>query len=177
MLDYASEVMALEQLAKHELAMGSLYQFYAQKYPEYSEFWNELAQEEISHNIWIRELASQKFEGKLNLNEEILKQWKGIKYSTDYIEEQINSLVADSYPMFEALSIALYIERELIEKGYFESFSGGRNHISQLLLKLSRETNEHIKRLSELWTQLKPKGDKSKSRYNLKGIAEKLPEI
>ena len=54
--------MSDEQIAlliKHELAIRQLYNVYAEKFPEYGDFWRQLASEEAAHAGWLKGIADK----------------------------------------------------------------------------------------------------------------------
>ena len=58
-------------LARNEEAIGQLYRAYANKYPQYKDFWFNLATEEIEHANWIRQLNTKISEGSLRYGRQI----------------------------------------------------------------------------------------------------------
>jgi len=52
--------------------------------------------------------------------------------------------------LINALSIAQQIEQAMIEKKYFEVIEGVSANVKHLLLNLTSETEEHIRRVQEL---------------------------
>ena len=59
----------IEMLAKNEEAVSHLYSAYADRFPEYKDFWSGLAAEEIGHATELRKLCEIAGEGSLYIKE------------------------------------------------------------------------------------------------------------
>ena len=58
----------LDLLAANEESIGQPYNEYADTFPEYSDFWVNLAKEEFNHASWLTEVSRKVTEGSLYIN-------------------------------------------------------------------------------------------------------------
>ncbi len=59
------EIEITNALAENEELIGKLYQVYANKFPDYHQFWQDLVDEENKHAAKIRQLQSEAAKGSL----------------------------------------------------------------------------------------------------------------
>jgi len=69
-----NQIKVIEMLARNEEAASQLYKAYAEKFPDYKDFWLSLAEEEIEHADWIHKLHSQIEEGSVYFNDDRVKK-------------------------------------------------------------------------------------------------------
>jgi hypothetical protein len=141
----------LELLAENEELVSDLYTKYAAKFPELKDFWQGLANEETKHAKWIRAINSQHEKGRLKINEQRFNQ-EAIKTHHRFLNKEINKASGD-ISLQSALYTALYIEKSLIEKRYFEISSGDSTKVKQTLFDLEAATNDHINRVQRVWLE------------------------
>ncbi|MGB2696592.1 MAG: ferritin family protein [Candidatus Zixiibacteriota bacterium] len=148
------QINIVDTLAKHEEAINRLYRTYADKFPDHQEFWMNLATDESKHSEWLRKLLDKAKEGTVFIDEKRFKV-QAIQTSLDFILRQIADAENDKIEFKNALSVALDIERAMIEKKYFEVFEGDSVELKHVLLALAESTKEHIHRVERAWTELK----------------------
>ena len=129
----------IELLAKNEESIGRLYQVYAERFPEYAEFWASLAVEETQHSNWIHELVEKAHEGSAYVVTGRFKE-QAIETFLGYLEREIAKAKATTIPLIESLSTALYIEKSIIERKYFEVFDSDQTELTHLLGDLRSAT-------------------------------------
>ena len=140
----------IELLAENEESIGRLYQVYAGRFPEYAEFWTSLAEEETRHPNWIHELVGKAHEGSTYVVTGRFKE-QAIETFLGYLEREIAK--ATTIPLIESLSTALYIEKSLIERKYFEVFDSDSAELTHLLEELRSATEQHIQKIEKLWNE------------------------
>ena len=146
------QVEVIEILAKHEEAAGQLYEEYAQRFPDYKDFWSTLTGDEMEHAVWIRGLHSQIEEGSVYFKEGRFKM-EAIKNSLDYLKGRLTEAQKEEISLIKALSIARDIEKALIEKKFFEVFEGDSVELKEVLLNLEAATKEHMDRIEKVWAK------------------------
>ena len=138
----------IEMMSMNEEGIRKLYEAYAEKFPDYRDFWSGLAKEEAEHALWISRLASRGKEGSILINEKRFNT-AAIRTFSSYIDREITN--AKSLPMsvVSALSVALYIEESIIEHNYFEVFEGDSVEFKKTLSDLASATKKHHDRIKE----------------------------
>jgi hypothetical protein len=141
----------LELLVENEEFVGDLYAKYAVNFPELKEFWQGLANEETKHAKWIRAINSQHEKGRLKIIKQRFNQ-EAINTHHRFLNEEINKISGDM-SLQSALYTALYIEKSLVEKRYFEISNGDNTKVKQTLFDLEAATNDHINRVQRVWLE------------------------
>ncbi len=139
----------IEMLAQHEESIGQLYSIYARRFPEHYDFWATMAQEEMNHAGMLRGLVSNIEEDSADFNPNRFRS-KTVEASIEYIHDETVRAREQDMELINALSITLQIEQAMIEKKYFEVVEGISTNVKHLLLTLTAETEEHIRRVREL---------------------------
>jgi len=142
----------VELLAKNEESIGHLYQVYAERFPEYDEFWSGLAMEEIEHSNWIHDLMKKVREGSVYIVKGRFKE-QAIDTFLGYLGREIAKAKAETIPLIESLSTALYIEKSLIERKYFEVFDSDSAELTHLLEDLRSATEWHVQKIEKVWNE------------------------
>ena len=137
-----------EMLAQNEERIRKLYEAYAEKFSEYQDLWNKLAEEETKHATWIRKLASWVKEGVININKNRFNI-SAIRTFSNYVDKELTNVKLSFVPLLNALTIASYIEDSIIEHNYFEVFEGDSLELRNTLLDLANETNKHRNMIKE----------------------------
>jgi len=137
-----------------ELLAGTLYEIFAEKYPEHRVFWEGLSGEERHHAETLRELGRKITSGEV-LFVEGKTRAGALKTFIDYLKQTTATARKESFPMSKALSIALDIERSILEKNALDHFHGDSPDVADTLRKLKSETGEHTRRIEAAWRRLK----------------------
>jgi rubrerythrin len=151
----------IEMMAKHEEAIGRLYDVYAQKLPDYEKFWLTLAEEERTHASWIRQLSESVEEGDLTFNEGRFNL-QAIETSLRYLEDWTRQAGTASMTMLKALAIAADIENALIDRKFFEIYEADSEYLQAVLKALEEAAREHRDRVTAMLTKVRqgePPGD------------------
>ncbi len=140
----------LELLAAYERRVGDLYETYGNLFEEYREFWHGLASEEVQHSLWALNLIEKLNTHKLTLKE---NPWRvtAIKTAQGYVDKQIERAKAGQVDHVAALSIALDLEKSMLEKDIFAHYGSDKPMTKELLNKLQTETEHHRRKLELMW--------------------------
>jgi rubrerythrin len=143
-------VQAVDVLKEHEQAIGRLYAAYARRFPQDSEFWLSLSQEEEQHARWIESVQARLEQGPCGL---VVNRFPiaAIRHSIRYIDKLIDGTNRVDLTPIKALSSALDIERALLENRYFEVFESDSAEVRRLLTSLARSTKAHCQRVQQAW--------------------------
>ena len=148
--EYQKEI--LEQMAKNEEKLSELYAAYMHKFPTRSEFWRDIAQEEVSHGRWIRTLEMRVEEGGVMFSEK--------RFNIDalndfyvFVQQQIARVKENDLPLIAALVVSKEIEESMLEKDFFRVFSGDSPELEILLLALEYSTKKHRDIVLKAWEE------------------------
>jgi rubrerythrin len=143
--DILKQIQILEE---NEEALAGLYQAYANRFPEYEEFWFGLAMQEIDHSNLIHELIQRVKRGEARLYEHTLD----IVYLQNFkelIDRETDRANYESISHHEALSTALRVEKDIIEHKYAQIFDSDSEEIRRILDEMTIATKRHRKLLEE----------------------------
>ncbi len=144
----------LELMAENEENIARLYQLYAEKLPDFEDFWLKLADEEIEHASLIRDFAAGVEKGIYNLDEKRFPPGALQTYKA-YLDGSMQKAIRKGVDTISAFTTAMYIEESLIELKYFEVIDSGSDDFDEVLSRLKKATTEHNKRIKEYWTKIK----------------------
>jgi rubrerythrin len=146
-------------LREHEKAIGRLYAAYAHRFPRDREFWLGLAREEQQHAQWVESLQARVEEDPSSLAVDRFPTGT-IELSLAYVNRLTENAGDPHLTRANALSIALDLERALLEHRYFEVFAGNDPQIQRTLQLLRQCTQTHLQKVQHLWesvAQLSPR--------------------
>ena len=135
-----------EMLVANEEKIGQLYNSYALRFNEYSDFWERMAKEENGHAEIIRKCIIEIADGSLTLNEKRFN-FQALKTYSDYLDKELKLSQDSRLSLIHALSTALYIEQSLIEARFFEAFEGGSENLKKLMALHRLNEKEHLERV------------------------------
>ncbi|MBN2315694.1 MAG: hypothetical protein JXM79_17330 [Sedimentisphaerales bacterium] len=142
----------LRALKDHEQALARLYDVYAETFPECKELWMQLAREEIQHAHWLDKLQA----GIEDSSEDFIVERFSIatiEHSIGYVTQLISRAQQADFTLINALSIALQLEKALIENKYFEVFEGDSGNTRRTLDLLAQCTQAHYEKLQKAWRE------------------------
>lgn len=139
----------VELFLKQEFLIGKLYKLFAFRYPEYKDFWTEMALEEHLHASWIKRLTERDPTDKFRFSQGELRS--GILASSiESIEGLIRGVKNNKdYPIAQAVSLALHLEKALWEKKVFQCFEGDSDEVRKIMETLNLEQELHIKKIDK----------------------------
>lgn len=135
-----------EKLIDSELLISKLYSFCAEKFPELSEFWNGLAQEEIVHADTIKELMSQVDGRSLKLNKNRFNI-RPLEISMEHVKNVIGRLEIGELDLIGILSLAGDLEQSVLESKYYEIFEGNSREFNDKLKSVRNESRGHAMKI------------------------------
>ena len=141
-------------LAEHEEAVGRLYAKYAENFNEHKAFWATLAFEESDHAKKIRKLIEER-----KLNHAVFNPDKydsqTIEKSFIYIKEQTDRMRNENISLENALSVALNIEKAIIDGKVFEAFKGQTRETREIIRELATSVTDHYQTIEQVWLEQK----------------------
>jgi hypothetical protein len=134
----------LGALADHERAISRLYRAYSSRFNDHAELWVGLAEEELKHAACLNKLRTllQEDTGIV-----VVERFSvdAIQFSINYIDGLIERASQPDFTFISALSLAITLEEALLEKNFFEVFSGDSQDVREALGFLAKETERHFK--------------------------------
>ena len=129
-------------MQEHEKAIARLYQAYAERFDEYTDFWFDLANEELKHAACFSSLRLQL---KGNPDFIIIKRFSAdaIDFSIRYVNELIERTKDPEFELINAFSLAVKLEEALLEKNFFEVLDDDTQEVKDTLSFLANETERH----------------------------------
>jgi hypothetical protein len=147
----------VELFLKQEILIGTLYKLFANRYPEYRVFWTEMAMEEHQHASWIKRLTERDPTDKFNFSQGELRS-DHLASSIESIEGIISGFKNNkAFPITQAVSIALHLEKALWEKKVFQFFEGDSDEVRKIMDTLNLEQEIHIKKIDKFARQFQKK--------------------
>lgn len=142
MQDKEAQFKILELLAQHKETISYFYSACADTFQSNKQFWQEIAGEEKVHARWLRDLKP-----KIEMNLICLDTKKfneqSILDSMRHLEEEKGKVNKGEYTEKEAFSVALNIEKALIESDNFKLFLTESAELKYFLDFLIKETEKH----------------------------------
>jgi hypothetical protein len=141
------ELVAL--FVRQEFLIGKLYKLFSFRYPEYKDFWTEMAMEEHLHASWIKRLTERDPTDKFKFAQGELRS-NYLASSIASIEGLIGGVKNNrEFPIAQAVSMALHLEKGLWEKKVFQCFEGDSDDVRKILDSLNLEQELHIKKIDK----------------------------
>ncbi len=150
----------IDLMLRQETLLATLYQIFAQKFPEYKQLWHKLAKEEQKHANWIEQLHVASEKKVVHFREGRVKP-SHLETFVHSIEKKIKQAEANDFNARQALVCTIDLERSLIEKEVFLHFIGITEKARGVMTSLAQETKEHQELAEKLYakTQGPRKGD------------------
>ena len=142
-------IAILEAMIEHEKTISLLYEVYAEKFQEHNAFWRNLSKEEEEHASWIKQLQKGVEDGYAQF---VVDRFPlaTINYSISDIKQQIDESKKPDFQLINALSVAVDIERALIENNYFKVLAGDSDLMKSTLTLLAISTQEHLQTVRKM---------------------------
>jgi hypothetical protein len=142
----------LELLGQLELAMADLYALFAKTFPKYSDLWTDVSKQEINHADRIKKLFTLAEEDRVLFDEKTTKTYT-VKMFISSIQEAQSRAGAGKMTLINALSISHDFELAILEKGFYNFFSGKDIETSKLIESIKEETQDHQAKMKKAWEQ------------------------
>ena len=143
----------IEGIRQHELSLSKMYRQFAKSHPNHNQFWSQLAHEEAMHARWIESLGGDYRKGQIGVSELKLNQ-QVLKTSISHIEKQTEASRNGDLSLLNSVSIALDIEKSMIDKNFFEIFDLADKKFDRIRAGLKKETVKHRRHLEDLFSEL-----------------------
>jgi rubrerythrin len=133
--------------------IARLYQVYADKFPEFANFWSGLVMEQIDHVNTIHGLMNKVRAGLLNCNENRV-DCQSLESLQNKVKQEIIRAKEGQVSASEAFFIALEIEKGVSKREYSEALDEDLEEVRNVFSYLASDTERHINWIEE---HLKPK--------------------
>jgi hypothetical protein len=147
----------VDLFVKQEFLIGKLYKLFSFRYPEYKNFWTEMATEEHMHASWIKRITERDPTDKFRFSQGELRS-ETLTTSIESIETLINGVKSNkSFTITQAVAMAQHLEKALWEKNVFQCFEGDCDDVRRIMNTLNLEQEIHVKKIDKFAWQLQKK--------------------
>lgn len=136
----------IDALVKIEETLAEIYRLFAKRFPAHRELWSRLAEDELDHAGWIRDLYGRVEGGTVSLKEEGFRL-EGIQDFLQYAQERLKEAHEEKLPFMHALDMALDLESSLLERKFYQIFEADSEAIQQAFEDMDRQIREHAGRI------------------------------
>ena len=136
----------IELLAENEMLISRIYRVFSDRFPEYRDFWEEMAEEEVKHADMIRSVVPDLKEGTVRFKAERIDDTSAGMFR-DYLKYSLARAREQDTPLEDAFEAALAIEHDLIERSFFDLFDTDTEELALVFEGLASSTREHHRRL------------------------------
>lgn len=150
----------LDLLKEHEKGLSELYAVFAEKCPDYKQFWSDLSKEEKEHAEWVDKLAEMINGREIFFNRERFNL-EAIKSSLGELRSDIVKNKNSEVSPINTLSVSYYYEMALIDRKFFEVFESDFVELKHTLNHLLEETKKHQEKVKEALEKERAKNEKN----------------
>jgi rubrerythrin len=143
------DLSLIQKLIEYEETLSQLYAACAQRFPQHQDLWWRLSSDERSHGEILRVLYGKCQRKQLVLNQRRFSP-QAVGTALAYVRDLITQLGEGKISYARALSLARDIESSVIEKKFYEVFSGESEELTKVFRTLEIDTQEHRDRLAAL---------------------------
>ena len=151
---FNNQIDIIAVLSELERNVGRLYEAYGFQFPEHRSFWQNLANEEKEHAIWLEKLGNYVRQGQAVLNEKRFNIFAARSF-LNYLKSELDKAARQEITIINAAAIALYLEESIMEHNYYEVISGDAPELQKTFDYLTTATSVHIKRVKEFLDHVK----------------------
>jgi rubrerythrin len=137
---------AIELLADNEMVISRIYGVFSERFPEYQDFWEKMAEEEMQHADMIRSVVPEVKEGTVRLKAQRFDE-TSVGMFRDYLKYSLARAGERDIPLKDAFETALAIEHDLLERSFFDLFEADTRELMLVFQGLASSTREHHRRL------------------------------
>ncbi len=148
--DYQQTI--LELLAQLELNMRDLYLLFAERFPKYGDLWSSVSLQENNHADGIKKLRLLAGEDRVLFDEKTTKTYT-VKMFISSIQEALTRTKSGKMTLINALSVSHDFEQAILEKGFYNFFSGQDDETRTLIRQIKEETLDHQMKMKNAWEQ------------------------
>ena len=138
----------IQLLQIYELSVAELYENFAAIFPSSKKTWLAYAKEERIHSKWISALHSRLKKEKISFEQTKITV-QSTRIAIDFIEKQIAKVKKSEIDLKQAVTIAVDIEKSLLESAFFNIFKLSSPKTINIQSRLVEATKIHIKKLIE----------------------------
>ncbi len=149
--DYQKKIIDL--LYKQESLLARLYQVFADQFPDFSDFWQELMKEEEQHAEWIKKFYQAEKKDLVAFSEGKIKTYTMNSF-IENLERTIGRAEKREINLKMAIAYTLDFERSLIEKNVFSHFQVIDETVQGIMGKIAHETRRHAKKAEDMMARL-----------------------
>lgn len=142
----------IDLLIEHEKAVSRLYDAYASKFGIFHEFWTGLVVDELKHAEQIRQLGIG-MEQRTIVHDSSKLILPAVQMSIDYVKKKHKDTKNADVSFINALSVALSIEKSIIDGGFFDTFKGITKDAKQLVQDLKQGVKVHYEKIDKMWRE------------------------
>ncbi|UCE24088.1 MAG: hypothetical protein JSU74_12450 [Candidatus Zixiibacteriota bacterium] len=154
-MDYrGTDKDALQMLIDHELAIAELYRAYADRFSDYREYWQDLANEENEHAEEIRGLMNLVDQNQKVVDTQGFKP-AAVNTSIGYLRDITKLATNTPITIRDALSTALDLEKAMIERKFFDIFDTSAPEAQAVLMVLTDGTKNHVETIETEWARFR----------------------
>ncbi|MFC1844794.1 hypothetical protein ACFLZ5_08400 [Thermodesulfobacteriota bacterium] len=138
----------IQLLLIYELSIAELYENFAALFPSAKKNWLAYAKEERLHAKWIETLHTRLKNEKISFEQTKITV-QSTRIAIDFIEKQIAKAKKSETDLKQAVTIAVDIEKSLLESAFFNIFKLSSPKAINIQSRLVEATKIHIKKLIE----------------------------
>ena len=150
--DYRGPIKLLIEL---ESTIADLYRVFAQKFPEWGDFWNGLVGEEHDHaGMLLTMITDDKVMSGFNPDRfdiDTIVRYLGL------VRQKLEAAGNGEMTILEALTAASDIERGLVERNFYTVFKGDGAGARETFTKISQQTKNHGEKVRQAMERYKKK--------------------
>ncbi len=155
-MNNSTGIPIIDLLIQHEEAIGSLYRACAAVFPDHARFWQAFSLEEKAHADVLRSLAAHLKTERVFLNNRKFNV-TGLQTAINHVNRQKQLLGEGGVTPLQITSIALDVERAIIDRDFFEVFDTDSPSMKREFVSLRQHTCEHVGRMETMLNLLKQK--------------------
>lgn len=138
----------IQLLQIYELSIAELYENFAALFPSSNKTWLAYAKEERIHSKWISELHARLKKEKISFEQTKITV-QSSRIAINFIEKQIAKAKKSEIDLTQAVTIAVDIEKSLLESAFFNIFKLSDPKAINLQSRLVEATKIHKEKLLE----------------------------
>ncbi|MDQ5987737.1 MAG: hypothetical protein CSYNP_03482 [Syntrophus sp. SKADARSKE-3] len=143
------ELKILDLFEAHEMLMYDLYSLFAEKYPDYEDFWHGIAEEEKVHARWVRTIREKSATGELAITADDISI-SAIEASLKNLKQQISEFYAQNHSVDRAFALAMRVESSVTERKIYDIVNTDSAAVKDLFQNLVEKTRMHNIRIKEI---------------------------
>jgi hypothetical protein len=141
-----NEILGL--LAQHETRLEELYKVYVRLFPIHAELWQQMADEEVMHASWLREMPGRLEAEGIHLNTQRFRR-QAVVTSIESVIREGERATQPGYTKRNALAAALSFETAMLEKDFFAVLECAAAGCKELQARLVQHTRAHRERIQQ----------------------------